>query len=288
MSTVAQSFGPPPVVEEHRVEFGWQDVGSGLLRIVLGYSLSVVGVILGVGVILLVTPLQDDEPALLKMKRNETELIALAGLGVIGLAGMVSYAWIMVGKWRCLMNAPERHNAKWLMFASMTCIVMGPALGGVSASLGGGSRIESRDRDEKGGSSKATQRSSRGHSKSFMTGASEHLTVRDTSGILNIASSALGLLSGVLFLLFLRAVARCFDDEARVRLVEVYLLVSLLAAGGTFFVVLAQPKLVASGTFLLGLAGGWLLEFVFFLVVILKVRGSILRGLRDQHAPLEA
>src|SRR5260370_2571221 len=177
MSTVAHSFGPP-VVEEPRIEMGWQEVGSGLLRIVLGYSLSRVGVLVGVGLILLGTPLQDDEPAPLKMKRNETELIALAGLGVMGLAGMVSYAWIMMGKWRCLMNAPERHNAKWLMFASMTCIVMGPALGGLSASLGGATRTESRDHDEKPAAvSKAKSPSTHGPPHSFVPGVSEHLPI---------------------------------------------------------------------------------------------------------------
>src|SRR4051812_42937366 len=80
MSTVAQSFlAPPPVVEEHRVEFGWQEVGSGLIRIVLGYSLSVIALFAGIGLILLVTPLHDDEETFLKVKRNHAELIALAG-----------------------------------------------------------------------------------------------------------------------------------------------------------------------------------------------------------------
>ena len=281
MSTVVHSFGPP-VEEEHRVELGWQEVGSGLLRIVMGYSLSVLSVIVGVGLILLVIPLHDEDETLLVLKRTQVDLIVLAGLGVMGLAGMVSYAWIMMGNWRCLMHAPERNHAKWLMFASMTCIVMGPALGGVSGTLGGGSRIESLDRDEKAAPvTKAKSRSARVPSKSFVTGAEEHLTVQDTSGILNLASGALGLLSGVLFLLFLRAVAGCFGDEARVRLVEIYLMFLLLSAGFTFFLLISQPKLAANSDFLLALAVGWLLEFVFFLVVILKVRGSIIRGLEN-------
>src|SRR2546423_1018145 len=110
MSTVAHSFGPP-VEEEHRVELGWQEVGSGLLRIVMGYSLSAVSVIVGLGLILLVTPLHDNEETLLEMKRNQADLMVLAGLGVMGLAGMLSYAWIMMGNWRCLMHAPERNHA---------------------------------------------------------------------------------------------------------------------------------------------------------------------------------
>jgi len=84
-----------------------------------------------------------------------------------------------------------------------------------------------------------------------------------------------------LFLLFLRAVARCFGDEARVRLVEIYLMFLLLATGFTFFLLISQPKLAANSDFLVALSAGWLLEFVFFLVVILKVRGSIVRGLES-------
>src|SRR6266850_1288393 len=89
MSTVVHSFGPP-VEEEHRVELGWQEVGSGLLRIVMGYSLSVLSVIVGVGLILLVIPLHDEDETLLALKRAQVDLIVLAGLGVMGLAGMVS------------------------------------------------------------------------------------------------------------------------------------------------------------------------------------------------------
>ena len=146
-----------------------------------------------------------------------------------------------------------------------------------------------RDLDEKPvAASKAKSHAGRGHSKGFVEGTSEHLTIRDTSGILNLASGAIGLLSGVLFLLFLRAVARCFEDEARVRLVEMYLGFSLLLGGGSFFLLLSQPKLTMNGSFLLALAGAWLLEFILFLVVILAVRGTIVRGLQNQPAPLGA
>src|SRR5205807_1482356 len=122
------------------------------------------------------------------------ELIALAGFGVMGVAGMLSYAWIMVGKWRCLMNAPERHNAKWLMFAAMTCLGMSPALTGVGASLGGATTVEARDHDDASASvSKTRSRTGRGHSKGFVEGTSKHLTIRDTSGILILACGVIGL-----------------------------------------------------------------------------------------------
>src|SRR5262249_57290076 len=59
--------------------------------------------------------------------------VLFGGMLVLGPVCLGSIAWIVRGKWLCLMSAPERYHAKWLMFGSILCILVGPTLNIASA-----------------------------------------------------------------------------------------------------------------------------------------------------------
>src|SRR5262249_43455940 len=117
---------------------------------------------------------------------------------LFGLAALYSYGCIILGHWRCLMNAPERRGAKWLMFSCLTCILAGPMLN-FAAGLTG---VQQQPKIERG-----------------VEGIRDFKYTRD-GALMQLGSAGISALGNVLFILFLRAVARCFEDRIRVFLVD--------------------------------------------------------------------
>jgi hypothetical protein len=130
------------------MEIGLADVRKGIYRIVLGY-LSSVGVALAlVGLLWYVaTGMRADSS---RKAAEEASTIVFAGVLVLGLLGLFSLSLIVRGKWLCLMSAPERFHAKWLMFGSIICILVGPA-------LNIGSRFIGVDKEQSARTSKAKE-----------------------------------------------------------------------------------------------------------------------------------
>src|SRR5205807_7013878 len=124
-------------------------------------------------------------------------------LGVINIIAYVFF--ILVGHWRCILNVPDRCGARWMIFICMTCIIGGPALHTATGYLSGGKEIDVR---------RLERSIQRGEKPELPPGV---LTLQLTCSVIE----GLGTL---FFLLFLRAVATCFDDRGRVRLVEAYIL----------------------------------------------------------------
>jgi hypothetical protein len=186
------------------------------------------------------------------------------GLGLFALLCTYCYGCVVVGHWRCLMNAPERRGARWLMFGCLTCILAGPALNLASNITG----VENKPKLEKG-----------------LDGIREFKMSKE-GAIMQLGSGALQLLGGVLFILFLRAVVRCFDDKFRVFLLDLYLILSLALVAGTIWVFLQARDLdtLIHKAALIGL--GWVLNFAGYLAVIMITRGSIARGLAKLAPPL--
>src|SRR5260370_21264952 len=191
-SLITQASTPGDLSRPLQSEFGWAEVGKGLTRILIGYAIAVVGTTFGVGVFVFAAMGQQTQ-AVPKGNQNSKLLIFMLGIGVLALTSLFSYGFILAGKWRCLMNAPERHAAKWLIFACMLCMVIGPVLN-ILFSLGGeGANNYKQLRQIREGAA----------------------VVRfDSVGsILQLVGTVLSLASSVLFVLFLRAVGCCFNNR---------------------------------------------------------------------------
>jgi hypothetical protein len=110
-----------------------------------------------------------------------------------------------------------------------------------------------------------------------------------TARKMQTASGVLGFSSFVFFILFLRAVARCFEDRAREAHVTLYLLVSSVLIAATLYVAMADPKLlVTQPQIVLGLGVGWVVAFVWYLCLVGVMRSCIAQGMSRVRSPLEA
>jgi hypothetical protein len=241
-----------------RFEPGWTDVRHGLGLILRGYFVlvAVILVVLTVFVILFgVDPAQRS-----KTSWQVRDIALFLGLGAVAVGSLYSYGCIVVGHWRCLMNAPERHGAKWLMFACMTCILSGPALNFAA----GVSGIQRAPRLQRGLKDVAEVKYS-------------------TEGaIMQAASAGVNVLGTVFFMLFLRAVARCFDDTARAWLANLYLIFITFVFGISIMVIFAGGITTER---LLELGAGWLASFLGYIFMVLNAHIGITRGLAKLTLP---
>jgi hypothetical protein len=268
---------PQPALEQHDVEIGLADVRKGIVRIVLGY-LTALGTLLAVVGLLCYVAFQVRD-AHSRKAVEEASTVLFAGMLVLGLLSLFSLALILRGKWLCLMSAPENYHAKWFMFASILCILTGPALNIGSAFIG-------LDKEQSARMSKAKKdpavlvKQIEEYKKGLKS-----LTTHD---YVKLAGDLAGVLSTVFFVLFLRAVALCCNDGPRARLAELYLLFSgLLLAGVVYFFVnpsffLARPQL------LIGLGVGWLFSALWYFLLIVSTIvciGNILARPRARLSP---
>jgi hypothetical protein len=252
------------IVKGHlRFELGWTEVRRGLGLMLRGYfTLIGASVILGVVVGVLVS-MSPQERAKIPWQIRETGFFL--GLGLFGLLCTYCYGCVVVGTWRCLLNAPERRGARWLMFGCITCILAGPALNLASGITG----VENKPKLEKG-----------------LDGIREFKMSKE-GAIMQLGSGALQVLGGVLFILFLRAVVGCFDDRFKVFLLDLYLILSLALVAGTVWIFLQARDLetLFQRAAIIGL--GWVLNFAGYLAAIMITRGSITRGLAKVVSPLK-
>jgi hypothetical protein len=260
---MAQDESVQDNVDNLRAEFGWKEVADGLGRILLSYAVLITGTFVGIGLVVGSLYLA------MSPKRAPNDMthvwVFYVGLGVLSLIGLFAYGMLLAGKWRCLLGAPERNHSKWLMFACMACIVMGPALNIVTGWAGLKKRPE------------------------FKQGAAGFKQVKYTElgGPMQIASVGLSLGAIVFFVLFLHSVARCFEDKACTALIALYLTFTALLTGASLYLIFAAPKLLIKPPVLMGLGGGWVISAIWYLVLIAKVRTCIIHGLKQIKSPLE-
>ncbi len=247
-----------------RCELGWSEVRRGLGLILRGYFVLIAAVLLVVGTIVVLFGMDDADRKRVPWQVKEVGLFL--GVAALGLACLYGYGCIVVGHWRCLMNAPERRGAKWLMFACMTCILTGPALN-IAAGVGGFKRPPKIQRG---------------------LDDVKDTEFTDNAAIMELAGAGTKLLGIVLFLLFLRAVADCFQDRVRVVLVELYLVLVGLLLAGTLFLFLARPKPPAQTLLTLALIVGWPTCFLGYLFLLAVARAGIRQGLGNLRSPLQA
>jgi hypothetical protein len=234
----------------------WIEVTKGLLSVIAGYVLSVFNVAAGVGLIWITT--RGFRKPLVRVEGDDFTLL-LVGSAVLFFTSLFSSYLLLRGKWRCVMNAPERYGAKWLMFGSMICVCAGPALNfvaGFTSPPPPATRQMTAEELEKAGGSKAVVR------------VASQLREANTAAVLRLTGSAIGVLGPILFVLFLRAVHGCLGSFLGARFTELYLLFLVLLFAGSLSLLLdARVRLQAD--LLVSLAIGWLVAAAWYILLIL-------------------
>lgn len=259
MSLVTQRYSGEQSFEqevEQPFESGWPEVAKALNGMVFGYILVLVNVALATGLIIFL--LMHLAPGGKKsMTLGEVTTVLFAGAGVIFLLGLWTLYLLVRNKWRCLTNAPERYGAKWWMFASILCLLTGPALNFISPFLGDGPRAK---------------KSSKSFDSTKMV-ADEIETYKklgremSVANSMRMAGSVASGLSTVFFVMFLRAVALCFNSWLA-RLAEAHLALSVLVSLA-FSALIFQPQGIPLIQILMAILIGSLLSFVSYFVLLI-------------------
>jgi hypothetical protein len=282
MALVSQQYLSVPEDPELQAETGWPDVRLAILKILVGYLLAIVCCVELAGV---VTYLVLNHPA--KATRDEAtagEAVAMIGLLLFVLGQLYSVVLIVRGSWTCLLRSPERCHAKWFMFACILFVLIGPVCGFFSGMLMASAPPPHLE-------AKADGKEERDEDKDTVVGMVRNLEqyrnrehVATASGILQLVSHALSWMSSLLFILYLRSVARCWENEICVRLVDLYLIFSggLVVSGIGIFTF--SPEMLAQLTLSLGLAVGGGLALVWFLFLLFMTSTCISAGLAARQS----
>jgi hypothetical protein len=277
MALVSQQYMAVPEDPELAAETGWPDVRKALLRILIGYLLSIVCFVeLGCVVAYLVI-CHPAKPTAKEVTAGEA--IAMTGVLVFILGQGWSVRMVIGGAWTCLLRSPERCQAKWLMFATILFVLAGPISGFFSGML----LINApRPKHEAVAADDGTVVSRVRNLDRYLD--REHIST--VSGLLQIISHILSMMSTLLFLLYLRQVGRCWENEICVRLVDLYLLfVGLLIAAGIGLLSFA-PNMLAQAAITLGLGAGFALALVWFLFLLFMTASCISAGLASRQSVL--
>lgn len=260
---------------------GLPDLRKGLNTIILGYLTSLGACLMMGGLIAYLVIQFKNGPVTMKTVGDFSTILFGAAL-LFGLAMIGSVVLIVRGKWTCLLSAPEKNHAKWLMFLSILCILTGPVLN-IGANL-----ISS---DAKPIPKRAAGNNTAQIFLNEIEKFEDGMPPLDTRAYVRLAGQGIGMLSTIFFVLFLRAVAKFWRAEWRVRLIEFYLVfLAILAAGiGVFF---CKPAfLLARPYLLLALGGGWILAGLWYFALILSTSFGItyiLESKSRKHSGLDA
>jgi MFS family permease len=259
----------PVDAAQHHIEpvntAGWSEVCKGLYGVLFGYLL-IVGAVIGAVVLAIMTIAQ---LAAARPGNGAGGVFSLLVVGAIVLTLLVlaGYGLIIRSQWRCLRNAPEQCGAKWWMFATMLCIVAGPAMG-MAASLAGEPEAPANAQLKARLINKAAP-------MTFREALAESKKAGAAAAPMKIVSSVIGLLAQVFFVLFLRSVALSFNDGFRARVAELYLLVVGVLSVGLVGLIVAPEIFLTKPLLLLLLGGGWAISAVCYLVLIVSTCACI-------------
>lgn len=248
-----------------RQEHGWPLVASGLMRVVAGH-LIMVGASIATLVVIIFTLGTANPQKVQDAFHDDTTLLFLAVMG-LGIASLIGYYYLLTGKWICAASSPERHNAKWFIFACMVCILLGPALSLSVTFFGAEGLAQEALFDDDG---------------------NLYLYLESPATLLQIAGAILGLVSTVCFVLFLHAVGACFRHQT-VQALSLGFLIAVAVLGGFTLQELILNNQSRLDSELLRVVGiCWAVCGVWYLALILLARSCILRGLANERSPLEA
>jgi hypothetical protein len=250
---------------------GWNEVRRGLHSLLLGYLLCAGCAALAAALVFfLLVEIANPSRTL---SDGDASTILFAGGGVILLLMGVSFSVLVRGKWLCLMYAPEQHGAKWWMFASILCVLVGPSMNIVAPFLAS-SKAKTSVVDEKPTAVLARE----------IDSYKQFREAYEIASYLKVAGSAASILSTVFFVLFLRAIALGVDNEWLARVCEWYLLFNGMLVGGMLMVFFGPAQSAASlAVMLLALVGGEVLALLWYLFLIFSTSSAI--AARPQPRP---
>jgi hypothetical protein len=276
MTLMTQHFLMTPEEAELDAETGWPEVRTGILRILLGHLLAVGSILLLVA--LVAYAVAQGAPANPTREVTVLEVVSLLGLVAVGLCQLFALAWIIRGQCGCLIYVPERCNAKWLMFTCIMLALVCPAAGFLGGILGANS-------PRKGHSS---PRQSATEIVQDMQNLQDNYPLDSVSTWLQFASPLIALLSNVFFLLFLRAVGRCWENQLCIRSVDLYFYFLGALIGGAVAGPLLDPNLLGDaayyGVIILGIA----IAFLWYLALLFIACNTITFGMARRKPALAA
>jgi hypothetical protein len=258
--------------ERLRMETGWNDVVSGLAKVLFGYLVFIVGTGVGVGLVVLSAYswlfADGGARAAGRLPSLGAMWMLYIGLGILSVVGTFGYLITMAGQWRCLQGASERFGARWLMFFCLTCLFAVPTLN-AAACIGGGLQ---RGPDLQKGA------------RTF-----REVQFSPRARYMQLASAAASLLYSLFFLLFLRAVARCHASSAHVTLVNFFLVFVGVLVGLTVYVgyLSFRDMIRPENDPRLWILGAWGVCFLFYLFLIGAVRSCIIKSVARVRSPLD-
>jgi hypothetical protein len=248
---------------QFNAETGWQEISRGLRHVVWGYTVLIGGSVLGVGLLWLALDGGSVSSWAIASGKDRENALAL-GVFTLGLTALLSYALVLAGQWRCLMYAPGRQNAKELMYLCLNCVFLALALNVLGVILEGSNSYAVLQEGWEG---------------------IERIDCRSVGNMVQLGSAGLGLFASLVFSQFLRNVASCFNDHARVRSVDLNLTLVGLLLGGSGGTLLWVHREASKAQMLPWLVAGWLLCFAWHLWLVNSVRRGVNDGL-NRHAAI--
>jgi hypothetical protein len=267
--------------DQLRSELGWTEVASGLGKILYGYFLLAVNGLIVVGLLIY---LISSTVAARKPNPHDAILamwIFYLGMGIVGLLSIYTYVNIFVGKCRCAIHAPERCGARWYIFACLMCIVIGPVLSIVN-SVAAPTTVVATENKEKLRSEMLQQLQSQDGESTVLSELRRRCTV------MQIISVLVSLSTTVFFVLFLRAIADCFEEKRLTIMIDAYLIFSSLLLGYTIFMVTATKFDQSLLLILIILGVGGLISAGWYVAMVVYARTLILTKVANVRSPLEA
>ncbi|MCC6418184.1 MAG: hypothetical protein IT429_08015 [Gemmataceae bacterium] len=255
--------------ERLRMEPGWNEAASGLTWILIGYLVFVVGTAVGIGMVIWSARgwLFGTGAQVGRLPGIGTIWIFYIGLGILSVVGTFGYLITLGGHWQCMHGSAERHGARWLMFFCVTALFAGPALN-VASYIGCCQRGPDLSRGAR---------------------SLQELQFTRTGQHMQLAGAGASLLYSVLFLLYLRAVAKCHGSTRHALLVNFYLLLaSVLVAASVYVGYLGYKDPHRDlATWRMWLLGSWGATVIFYLFLIAGVRMCVSRSLARVKSPLD-
>lgn len=236
-------------------EMGWGDVVRGLGRILLGWGILIGGILLG-GLLLI--------GSLTMGPTIGAMWTFLLGMAIIGVAGLFSYGIMIAGQLVCMINTPERNGARWLIFACLVCLAMGPIINVASYWS-----FTSKKPDFKKG-----------------VAGLKAMELDTTGRYLQAAGAAAGVSYNLCFILYMRAIGCCFASVFLTRLSEVFFAFEALLFGGGLYLVFNPTVIVRHPLVVFLYAGALFVGFIWFLLMIVITRSTIILYLRQVRTPM--
>jgi hypothetical protein len=260
MALITAKYVKDPAADtpfQFNTDTGWFAISRGLRLVVAGYAVLIFGSIMALVLLRLGV---GDRFIIINAEQSVQSRDTLILLGILTLAvtAVCSYGLVLTGQVHCLKYAPQHQQAKELMYICVNCVLLGAALNLTGAYLDGARTYAALQHG---------------------LGEVEGLDLWSAGTLLQLSSAVLGLIASLVFSQFLRNVASCFRDRARVRSVDLNLGFVGLLLGGSIGTLFCLQRFVLRIDLLPWLAAGWLVCFAWHLYLVCSVHRCVEAGL---------